>query len=47
MHVEKNFVSIIFDKPFVFLIKDHDSHEILFFGVVYEPEKWNGEKPCK
>ena len=44
---EKEFVSIIFDKPFVFLIKDHDSHEILFFGVVYEPEKWNGEKPCK
>ncbi len=47
MPADKEFVSIVFDKPFVFMIKDHNSNEILFFGVVYEPEKWNGEKSCK
>ena len=44
---EKEYVSIIFDKPFVFLIKDHSSNEILFFGVVYEPEKWDATKTCE
>ena len=44
---EKEYVSVIFDKPFIFMIKDHDSNEILFFGVVYEPEKWTGKKTCK
>jgi len=44
---EKEYVSIIFDKPFIFMIKDHDSNEILFFGVVYEPEKWTGKKSCE
>lgn len=44
---EKEYISLIFDRPFVFIIKDHNSNEILFFGVVYEPEKWTGEKSCK
>ena len=44
---DKEYVSVIFDKPFIFMIKDHDSNEILFFGVVYEPEKWTGKKTCK
>lgn len=43
---EKEYVSVIFDKPFAFIIKDHNSHEILFFGVVYEPEKWDATKSC-
>ena len=43
---EKEYVSVIFDKPFAFIIKDHNSHEILFFGVVYEPEKWDATKTC-
>ena len=41
------YVSVIFDKPFVFMIKDHKTNEILFFGVVYEPEKWDGKKSCE
>ena len=44
---DKEYVSVIFDRPFVFLIKDHNSNEILFFGVVYEPEKWDGNKTCE
>ena len=43
---EKEYVEIKFDKPFVFIIKDTKSNELLFFGVVYEPSKY--EKPnCK
>lgn len=43
---EKEHIQVVFDKPFVFMIKDHNSNEILFFGVVYEPEKWN-RKTCE
>ena len=39
--VDKEYFNIKFDKPFVFIIKDSDSNEILFFGVVYEPIKYN------
>ena len=44
---DKEYVSIIFDRPFIYMIKDHESNEILFFGVVYEPEKWDESKSCK
>ena len=43
---EKEFVEVTFDKPFIFMIKDTTSNEILFFGVVYEPEKWDASKTC-
>lgn len=33
-------VSIIFDQPFIYMIRDHKTEEILFFGVLYEPIKW-------
>lgn len=33
-------VDIKFDKPFIYLIKDKDSKEILFFGVVYSPDEY-------
>jgi len=35
-------INIIFDKPFIYIIRDRDSKEILFFGTVYEPNKWKG-----
>ena len=38
-------VDVKFNKPFVFMIKDSDTNEILFFGVVYEPSKWE-ENDC-
>ena len=44
--VEKDSISIVFDKPFIFMIKDTSSNEILFFGVVYKPNDWK-EKSCK
>lgn len=39
---EVNYINITFDEPFIFMIKDTKSNELLFFGVVYEPELWNG-----
>lgn len=44
MIMEDDFVEITFDKPFVFAIKDVNSSEILFFGVVYEPSKYEARK---
>ena len=43
--MESEYIDIVFDKPFIFMIKDTTSNEILFFGVVYEPEKWS-DKAC-
>jgi len=42
MPEEKESVSITFDKPFIYMIRDKNTKEMLFFGVVYEPNKWNG-----
>ena len=39
---DKRTVNIIFNKPFIYMIKDSATEEILFFGTVYEPNKWNG-----
>ena len=35
-------VEITFDKPFIYMIRDTKNKEILFFGVTYEPNIWNG-----
>ena len=35
-------VKVTFDKPFMYMIRDSKTKEILFFGTVYEPNKWNG-----
>ena len=41
-------VKVNFDKPFVYLIKDTNSNEILFFGVVYSPTKYKeGDVLCE
>ena len=39
-----DYVSIRFDKPFVYIIRDKKTKEILFFGKVLEPNKWEGNK---
>ena len=39
-------VQVNFNKPFVYMIRDIDSKEILFFGVVETPNKWQGTT-CK
>ena len=43
---EKETVEIKFNKPFVYMIRDSKTGEILFFGAVYEPSLWNGTT-CK
>lgn len=35
-------VNIDFNRPFIYMIRDNKNKEILFFGVVYEPNIWNG-----
>ena len=35
-------IKIEFNKPFIYMIRDTSSKEILFFGTVYEPNLWNG-----
>ncbi len=47
--VSKNAVSepnkeLVFDKPFLYLIRDKKTKEILFFGKLYEPNKWEGSE---
>ena len=39
---EKEKAVITFNKPFIYMIKDAETGELLFFGVVYEPNKWQG-----
>ncbi len=39
-------IEIEFNKPFAYIIRDSKTKEMLFFGVVYEPNKWQGST-CK
>ena len=42
MPKQKEKAKIIFNKPFMYMIRDNKTNEMLFFGTVYEPNKWNG-----
>lgn len=39
---EEEITHIEFNKPFAYIIRDKKSNEILFFGMMYEPNKWEG-----
>ena len=39
---EPEIVKVTFDKPFVYMIRDVATKEVLFFGVVKEPTLWKG-----
>ncbi len=43
---EKETITLEFNKPFMYIIRDVDSKEIVFMGTVYEPNKWKGNT-CK
>ena len=43
-HDEHEIINIDFDRPFVYIIKDVKYDNIWFFGVVYEPMKWEDNK---
>ena len=47
--LEKDYeeVDIKFNKPFIYLIRESNTGEILFFGSVFEPDKWNGSTCSK
>ena len=38
----KEIIRIEFNKPFIYMIRENNTKEILFFGTVYEPNIWNG-----
>ena len=42
MPVEHKTIKIEFNKPFVYMIRDSKTKEIIFFGVTYEPNEWEG-----
>ncbi len=42
MPMEKETVTVEFNKPFVYMIRDSKTKEILFFGVLREPNTWKG-----
>ena len=45
---EPEVVEVTFDKPFIYIIKDKNSDELLFFGVVYSPTEYkDGDKLCE
>lgn len=45
---EPEVVDVTFDKPFIYIIKDKNSDELLFFGVVYSPTEYkDGDKLCE
>ena len=43
---EKKEINMAFDKPFMYIIREKNSGEMLFVGAVYEPNKWQGNT-CK
>ena len=44
---DKETINIEFNKPFIYMIIDHKTNEILFFGTVYEPNAWKGSTCSK
>jgi len=46
MRKEPRIISLDFNRSFVYMIRDSETKEILFFGVVDEPNKWE-KSTCK
>ena len=44
---EQEIIRINFNKPFIYLIREKNTNEMLFFGVVYEPNLWKGSTCSK
>ena len=40
--MEREKIEVIFNKPFIYMIRDSKTKEILFFGVVETPNEWKG-----
>ena len=44
--IDDKMIDIEFNRPFMYMIRDNKTSEILFLGSVYEPNKWKGTT-CK
>ena len=44
---EDDRITFTFDEPFAYLIRDRETNEILFFGVVNDPPEWSEDNTCK
>ena len=44
--IDDKMIDIEFNRPFMYMIRDNKTSEILFLGSVYEPNKWRGTT-CK
>lgn len=44
---EDDRITFTFDEPFAYLIRDRETNEILFFGVVNDPPEWSEDNICK
>jgi len=44
MHKPPSPLTIIFNKPFMFIIRDKNTKDIWFIGTVYEPNSWENDK---
>ena len=42
MQIEKETIEINFNKPFIYMIRDSLTKEVLFIGTVYKPNTWKG-----
>ena len=40
--IKKEYIDIIFNEPFMYIIRDKDSNEMLFVGTVYRPNEYKG-----
>ena len=47
VNYDEKIIEMNFDKPFIYIIRDKETKEWLFFGVVYEPNLWNGNTCSK
>ena len=42
MPVDFEEINLEFNRPFIYMIRETNTKELLFFGTVYEPNIWNG-----
>ncbi|MBR4178304.1 MAG: hypothetical protein IKR57_03025 [Bacilli bacterium] len=47
MEPEKQKIEIVFNRPFIYIIKEKDNDNIWFFGTVYEPMKYEDNPKCE
>ena len=40
---QPKYIYVAFNKPFIYMIRDQETKELLFFGTVYYPNEWKGE----